>query len=252
MLKIFSRLFNKEAQNHSVERSNSNNKNSDSSESKKRIYLNVPYVDKEVAKRYGAKWHPERKQWYIQGEIIANEDFAKWLDYKEKYCLFAMHFYLAEKKRTCWNCRNKTPVFSLLYDTYEHLESELITIGSREIWVNQWYKENEPFFAPLSDLTSETINNLLTKNHPVVKTCIKLTKNKKAQQYCTHCHSKQGNHYLFEEVDAPFSFYPEVLEDISLYKVNIPVKSVSSPTYGPLEAANKRSFLRNSTIEIIP
>jgi hypothetical protein len=34
-------------------------------EQNKKIYLNVPYNDKDVAKSYGAKWNPEKKSWYV-------------------------------------------------------------------------------------------------------------------------------------------------------------------------------------------
>ena len=30
-----------------------------------RIYLNVPYEEKEEAKKLGAKWDPGRKKWYF-------------------------------------------------------------------------------------------------------------------------------------------------------------------------------------------
>jgi len=33
--------------------------------SKSKIYLNIPYYDKEYAKHYGAKWNAKKKLWYI-------------------------------------------------------------------------------------------------------------------------------------------------------------------------------------------
>ena len=29
-----------------------------------KIYINVPYAKKEVAKKYKAKWDPKKKSWY--------------------------------------------------------------------------------------------------------------------------------------------------------------------------------------------
>ena len=31
-----------------------------------RIYLNVPYEEKDVAKSRGAKWDPGEKKWWVQ------------------------------------------------------------------------------------------------------------------------------------------------------------------------------------------
>jgi len=42
-----------------------------------KLYLNVPYAEKDAAKALGAKWDPANKQWYAP----ANQDmtlFAKW------------------------------------------------------------------------------------------------------------------------------------------------------------------------------
>lgn len=32
---------------------------------KEKIYLQVPYADKDFAKAEGAKWDKDRKQWYV-------------------------------------------------------------------------------------------------------------------------------------------------------------------------------------------
>jgi hypothetical protein len=43
-----------------------------------RIYLNVPYAEKDAAKALGAKWDAERKKWYVPATKDSAE-FAKWL-----------------------------------------------------------------------------------------------------------------------------------------------------------------------------
>ncbi|OKL46284.1 hypothetical protein BSR28_07015 [Boudabousia liubingyangii] len=49
-----------------------------------RIYLNVPYREKEAAKSLGARWDPTRKLWYVLAEKVAPpmgpgiEPFARW------------------------------------------------------------------------------------------------------------------------------------------------------------------------------
>ncbi|MDO6658108.1 DUF5710 domain-containing protein [Anaerobacillus sp. 1_MG-2023] len=217
---------------------------------KKRYYLNVPYKEKEVAKSYGARWHRERRRWYIEGEIVDNEEFCKWLNYEEDYSLFATRFYLAESVRRCWKCKKNNRVLGMLYDNYQNLMPDSYIIDSKEIEVNVWHDEYEPFFSPLSALTDETVQVLESINHPIAQECVNLAKKKNAQQYCEHCNSKQGNFYLFEEIDSPFSFMDlKLLNNISLYKVEHPVKSNAIPFFSSLE--NKRVFVRNATKETI-
>jgi len=42
-----------------------------------KIYLNVPYAEKDAAKALGAKWDAVNKKWYVTGNT-ALEPFAKW------------------------------------------------------------------------------------------------------------------------------------------------------------------------------
>jgi hypothetical protein len=48
----------------------------------KRIYLSVPFSEKDSAKRRGAKWDPIKTKWYI----FTDDNiplFAKWIDERE-------------------------------------------------------------------------------------------------------------------------------------------------------------------------
>lgn len=42
-----------------------------------RVYIDVPFEEKEEAKKLGAKWDPEKKKWYIPERKDADK-FAKW------------------------------------------------------------------------------------------------------------------------------------------------------------------------------
>lgn len=42
-----------------------------------RLYLNVPFAEKDQAKALGARWDPARKKWYVPGGKGA-EAFARW------------------------------------------------------------------------------------------------------------------------------------------------------------------------------
>ncbi len=43
-----------------------------------RIYLNVPYAQKDAAKALGARWDPANKKWYVQGKDDVSL-FSDWL-----------------------------------------------------------------------------------------------------------------------------------------------------------------------------
>lgn len=43
------------------------------------VWLNVPFADKDRAKRLGARWSPSRKKWYVENkEDLA--PFLAWMD----------------------------------------------------------------------------------------------------------------------------------------------------------------------------
>lgn len=43
-----------------------------------RVYLNVPFDDKDEVKKRGARWDPDVKRWYV-GEYLPAEDFKAWI-----------------------------------------------------------------------------------------------------------------------------------------------------------------------------
>ena len=42
-----------------------------------KVYLNVPFADKEHAKKLGARWDPQKKQWYCPAQ--QQKSFERWL-----------------------------------------------------------------------------------------------------------------------------------------------------------------------------
>ncbi len=47
-----------------------------------RIYLNVPYADKDQARRAGARWDPHVRKWYVEGRTLT--PFMRWLADEDK------------------------------------------------------------------------------------------------------------------------------------------------------------------------
>lgn len=44
---------------------------------KAQVFLNVPYAEKDEAKRLGARWDPARKKWYVPNGVDP-EQFSRW------------------------------------------------------------------------------------------------------------------------------------------------------------------------------
>lgn len=45
-----------------------------------RIYLDVPYDEKNSAKQLGAKWDSQKRKWYFDGSIKEIYKFQRWID----------------------------------------------------------------------------------------------------------------------------------------------------------------------------
>jgi hypothetical protein len=44
-----------------------------------RVYLAVPFAEKDEAKRHGARWNPERRQWWVdQQDIAKHPGISRW------------------------------------------------------------------------------------------------------------------------------------------------------------------------------
>ena len=81
----------------------------------KKIYLNVPYEEKEEAKREGAKWDPAVKKWYITQDVdidffVAN--FGEWFPEKE-IVLFPPIYLGVSNLIVCWKCHQATSVYCI-------------------------------------------------------------------------------------------------------------------------------------------
>lgn len=90
--------------------------------------LDVPYEEKDVVKRLGARWCNELKTWYINDEYVNSIDFVKWIpkvtntenlflyeiDFQDSSCNYKVimkvksnkdlsnYKYFFDKKEKCW------------------------------------------------------------------------------------------------------------------------------------------------------
>lgn len=79
-----------------------------------RLFLNVPYSEKDEAKALGAKWNPKEKKWYINVPQEEYVKFSKWILRKSEDVIIATeNLYIVEGARACWRCGKETKVVGL-------------------------------------------------------------------------------------------------------------------------------------------
>lgn len=75
--------------------------------------LNVPFHEKDDAKRLGARWDAARKTWFLP-DGTNTAPFTKWLPQHSDFNLRCTSYFIAQSMLTCWHCARDTRVFSFL------------------------------------------------------------------------------------------------------------------------------------------
>ncbi len=84
--------------------------------SDRRVYLNVPYAEKEAAKELGAKWDRETKSWFIPPGI-QSESFDRWLKpLTQKPVIIEQKLTIELVPQTCWFSNVRSEVTSQMWD----------------------------------------------------------------------------------------------------------------------------------------
>ena len=76
------------------------------------LYLEVPYAEKDEAKKLGAKWNAQEKKWYVP-DGVDESLFKEWIPVTTttEYNLEAKSpFYLVKSQEICWKCTKRTEV----------------------------------------------------------------------------------------------------------------------------------------------
>lgn len=168
------------------------------------LYLNVPYAEKDEAKKFGAKWNPKLKKWYIQIYLDEPEkylDFSKWLlKDNDENIIATQYIYIIEGQQSCWKCKHPTRVIGLgvsdIIQIYGEVDEPHIEFDEDELhlaWVDH---EN--------DIPPKLLQYL--KSTYSVKTSYSKTLGEKCfANHCDCCGALQGNWFLFDEPDSPLS-----------------------------------------------
>ena len=180
-----------------------------------KIYLNVPYNEKEQAKSLGARWDAKVKKWFFHGAVSEFSKFGKWIaDGYEQTLIVYECFHIIESLRTCFKCGENTRVIgfgirehSILMDndddTYSIDDPDDFPEMENEIYL-AWSADEEEI-PPLILSYIKSKYSVKTGYSSVVGSCF--------ANHCDHCGVIQGNNYLFDE-DSPLNTMTPVEEEL--------------------------------------
>jgi hypothetical protein len=78
-----------------------------------RIDLQVPFYEKDEARRLGARWDPAQKVWYVPANVDAAL-LQKWFPRPLTTNIRASLFFLATSTRDCWRCAAVSRVVAIV------------------------------------------------------------------------------------------------------------------------------------------
>ncbi len=168
-----------------------------------KLYLNVPYAEKDEAKALGAKWNNKIKKWYIDTRFENYIKFAKWILKETDEAVIATEYiYIIEGEQKCWRCHQKTKVIGLGIADYTFIYGEPdeaqyeINIDDDILHLAWTYNER--------DIPPKLLKYL--KDHYSVKTGYSKTIEAECfANHCDCCGALQGNYFLFDEPTSPLS-----------------------------------------------
>lgn len=171
-----------------------------------KVYLDVPYSEKDEAKALGAKWNAKIKKWYADTEPENYVQFAKWiLGNSDEAILATEYIFILENTQNCWKCGKPTKVIGLGLGEYTQIYND--GDGAQYEICEDYVDPGPEIHLSWVDREEDIPPRLLRylQEHYSVKTGYSKTAGKCFANHCDHCGAIQGNWFLFHEPDSPLS-----------------------------------------------
>lgn len=220
-----------------------------------KLYLNVPYAEKDEAKALGAKWNAKVKKWYIDVQPDEYVKFSKWILKDTDDAIIATEYiFVVESKQRCWKCGNTTTVIGLGIGEFVHIYEEA-DAPQYEI-IEEYFDSGEELH--LAWVSSEedippALLSYLKQNYSVKTGYSKTIGGKCFANHCECCGALQGNWFLFNEPDSVLS--PgiggnELVERMSKLKIKgIPIEDDLQLNWSVGFCSNDYAYLRYGEFE---
>ena len=183
-----------------------------------KIYLDVPFKEKDEAKKFGVKWGNNKKLWFTDGRGT-KKGIEKWIPTIN----LITPLVVIKNYRICWKCKNITPIIaftakdfietSFLKDDIcdfvnddespdKEIKTFLNELNSREQLSASY--EYKILFSNLNFYLISNLKKIITEKYPFYR----LGRSKAAGIYvanhCVKCDSIQGDFPIFCEPDGEF------------------------------------------------
>lgn len=165
-----------------------------------RIDLNVPFAEKEEAKRLGARWDSDRKVWYVPAEVSV-QAFGRWLPGEPFIRIRSDRYFIARTGKGCWKCGEHTSVLGFILPAGH----ETIEPDDEDEEEDVWCRYDEPsIIYYVTDLPPSVSARarMLSRHYRVDFS--KTTQGSYWMNHCEHCGMKQGDFEMYCEPQGAF------------------------------------------------
>ena len=184
-------------------------------EVKTMLYLNVPYEEKDEAKKLGALWNQSLKTWFIPASANLSS-FKQWIEGQH---IISSYYYICLSYDPCYKCGKYSPVFAFMIPPDANVESD---------------NEDEDYLYGECNLLSD-ITNITYSVYDTIKSFTKnyhldfsyTSRCSYFMNHCIYCNAKHGEFFLYHEPGGGF-FINEV-SNIYCVKINKPFDCYGFP-----------------------
>lgn len=177
-----------------------------------RLFLDVPFSERNEAKALGARWNPKVKKWYadvFEKDSEWREDyvkFAKWiLGNSDSVIVANEYLHILETIRECWKCHRKTCVIGLGIGEYIHVYRDFSVSIEYDVCEDYFDQEVHLAWVDKEDDIPPKLLRYLKEHYSVRTGYSKFCNGYTFANHCDCCGALQGNWFLFNEPDSPLS-----------------------------------------------
>lgn len=175
-----------------------------------KLYLNVPYAEKDEAKALGARWNPRVKKWYVDTQPENYSKFSRWILRDTDEAMIALNYiYVIEAEQSCWKCGMVTPVIGLGIGEHINIYEEE---NKDKVFHDEPYEGKSTFeeeihlaWASHEEDIPPRLLIYLKQNYFVRTQYSRTIRASCFANYCKFCGALQGNWFLFDEPDSVLS-----------------------------------------------
>ena len=194
-----------------------------------RVDLQVPFKEKDEARKIGAKWDPDNKTWYVPRGLNL-KPFSKWIPLKTNNIHPTQndYFYFVIGEGECSKCKKRTSLVAFGIPYRLHIDALTVL---RNIKYLESYEvgDQSPSDSDPSEYDSLTlipeVKGLPKELQQYLRTKYNYHKRKWGSTYnnfCDYCGWEQSIYFTFDDAPGPFCILsPDNLKSLEFYRVEL-------------------------------